>query len=79
MKKSIRCPSCNQHVLQKSSTDAPMKLRLKGRLSADSEGLHAQCFWCSNPVTLPLEVGFQKASPAPGERFVLRTGTSDDS
>lgn len=77
MKKSIRCPSCNQHILQKS-TEGPMKLRLKGKLEADHQGLHAQCFWCGNGVTLPLEVAFQKAAPAPGERFILKTVTSED-
>lgn len=77
--RSIRCPNCNQHVLQKSAEG--IRFRLKGQIRSDDEGLHAKCYWCNTSVTLPVDVALSQPAPAPGERFILqkgKKGTSKD-
>lgn len=71
VQKSIRCPKCNGHVLQKSESGA--RFRIKGTIRSDADGLHANCRWCSAPVTLPLDIVMKSHAPAKAiERFVLR-------
>ena len=60
MSESMRCPhkGCKGHVMQKSRAGG-VKLRLKGHINVDEQGLHASCYWCGGSVTLPIEL--QKA------------------
>lgn len=60
---------CKGSLIQKSENGA-LQLRIKGKVTVDSSGLHANCFWCSEPVTLPLEL---KKSVPTVERFFIPT------
>lgn len=73
VRQSIRCPKCSQHVLQKSS-DGGIRFRLKGKITSDDKGLHANCYWCGTAVTLPLDVALRPAS-SPGSRLLLKAAT----
>jgi hypothetical protein len=56
-------------LIQKSASGG-LDLRIKGKVTVDDSGLHAQCFWCGDPVTLPLEL--KKGAPVvPAERLVI--------
>lgn len=62
--KSIRCPECKNHLLQKSG--GTEQLRVQGALTFTAQGLKAQCYWCKESVTLSL--GLREIRP---ERLVL--------
>lgn len=74
--RSIRCPSCNQHVLQKSE-GGKVRLRLKGALVSDSDGLHGSCRWCGTKVTLPLVVQSKALAAGSSEKLILRARARD--
>jgi hypothetical protein len=60
----VRCPKCKNMLLQKS--DRGTRVRTKGPLTFSQDGAcRAQCYWCGEAVTVPLEL--RKAA----ERFVL--------
>lgn len=45
-----RCPHCSESVLQKSEEGT--RLRLKGVMVSNIDGLHAKCYWCGGDVTV---------------------------
>lgn len=64
---AMRCPKCSNKLIQKSGTST--RLRLKGAVEFSDDGrCRAQCFWCSEPVDLPLAL--QKAADEE-ERFTI--------
>lgn len=64
----MRCPQCKNKVLQKS--DSGVKLRTKGAIQFAPDGsCTAQCYWCSTPVQVPVQLT-KSIDPEP-ERFVL--------
>lgn len=60
---------CKNNLIQKSASGG-MDLRIKGKVTIDDAGLHASCFWCSAPVTLPIELK-KSVLPSTEERFVI--------
>jgi biotin synthase-like enzyme len=59
----MKCPRCKNSLLQKSETGT--RVRTKGPLVFTKSGAcRAQCYWCGQSVTIPLEL--RKA-----EKFVL--------
>ena len=65
----MRCPQCNNKVLQKS--ESGVKLRTKGPIQFTADGrCTAQCYWCSTSVEVPVQL--TKAIEPEPERFVLR-------
>lgn len=64
----MRCPKCNQRIVQKQAEAT--QIRTKGRLLLKSDGAHTQCFWCGADVVLPLKL----VEPAvkPGTKLILR-------
>ena len=60
----MRCPKCENMILQKSEGDT--KMRTKGLITFSKSGrCVAQCYWCGNKVYVPVEL---KKSSA---KFVL--------
>lgn len=65
----MRCPQCNNKVLQKSD-DGSVRLRVKGQLTFTADGLcKAQCFWCSTEVAV--EAQLTKSLEPKAQRFVI--------
>ncbi len=66
----MKCPHtpCKGSIIQKSDSGG-LKLRIKGQVTVDDSGLHAQCYWCGEEVTLPLEL--KKSAPIAFERFLI--------
>lgn len=65
----MKCPHCNNKLLQKAGGD--INVRLKGKVTIDQDGIcHAQCFWCGKPVEAPLEL--RKGFKLEDERFYVR-------
>lgn len=63
----MRCPHCDNKLLQKSGTAT--RLRIKGVVEIGDDGIaKAQCFWCSGSVTLPIEL---KKAADDEERFTI--------
>jgi hypothetical protein len=51
----MKCPKCKNALLQKS--DQGTRVRTKGPIVFDNDGsCTAQCYWCGDPVTIPLEL-----------------------
>jgi RNase P subunit RPR2 len=49
----MRCPRCKNKLLQKSGTR--IRVRTKGPLVFTEDGsCSAQCYWCGEPVAVPL-------------------------
>jgi len=64
----MRCPNCNNKVLQKSG--GKTRLRTQGQIVFDEDGTcHTQCYWCKSPVEVPLELGDVVVED---ERFYLK-------
>ena len=60
----MRCPKCKNSILQKSNGET--KIRTKGPMVFSKSGAcTTKCFWCGEPVAVPLEL--RKA-----ERFILK-------
>jgi hypothetical protein len=60
---------CKGSLIQKSASGG-LDLRIKGKVTVDDAGLHAQCFWCGDAVTLPLEL--KKGVPVvQAERLII--------
>lgn len=65
----MRCPYCNNHVLQKSGDQ--IRLRTQGQIVFDEQGVcHAKCYWCKALVEIPIEI--QDGTSISSERFFLR-------
>lgn len=65
----MRCPQCNNKVLQKSD-NGETKLRSKGPITFGSDGrCKAQCYWCGTDVVVP--VTLTKSLEPRVERFVI--------
>ena len=73
--KPMRCPNpkCTGHVVQKSMNSSGVRLRLKGALTLAPDGLHGKCFWCNEPVVLPLEL----KKSIPKDRFTIKVTQKD--
>lgn len=65
----MRCPHCDNKLLQKSGTTT--RLRITGAIEIDDDGIaKAQCFWCKTRVEIPVEL--KKAAAAEDvERFTI--------
>lgn len=51
----MRCPNCNNRVLQKSGNDT--RVRTEGPITFDASGTaRAKCYWCKSMVELPIEM-----------------------
>ena len=59
-----RCPQCKNAVLQKSGTTT--EVRIRGKLIFKSGKCTAQCYWCREPIELPMSL--EKGA---GETFVI--------
>jgi len=59
----MRCPKCKNHVLQKSETR--IRLRTKGAIIFEDGVCKSQCYWCREPIEIPVELIPSK------ERFVI--------
>lgn len=67
----MRCPHCNNKVLQKSGSIT--KLRTDGPVEFRDDGTcRTKCFWCKAQVELPLELA--AGVDVGEERFVIRKG-----
>jgi hypothetical protein len=63
----VRCPHCDNRLLQKSGSST--KVRITGCLEIDEDGMaKAQCYWCKGAVTLPISF---KATTTESERFTI--------
>lgn len=51
---NLRCPRCKNHVLQKS--EVKTKLRTKGPLVFEGEVCKTQCYWCGEPIEIPIQI-----------------------
>ncbi len=68
----MRCPKCKQRVLQKSGSET--RMRTRGAVVFSEDGLcKAQCYWCREPIELPLEIKVDTKIPA--ERFIIPPST----
>ena len=64
----MRCPKCKNQVLQKSG--ATTTLRTEGRLTFNDSGVClAKCFWCKEPVEIPIQI--KDDVPISEERFYV--------
>ncbi len=59
-----RCPKCRNAVLQKSEQGT--RVRIKGPVVFANGHCLAQCYWCNEPVKLPMSL--EKGA---GETFVI--------
>ncbi len=64
----MRCPVCNNHVLQKSGSRT--KLRTHGPIEFEDGVCHTQCYWCKAPVEIPMEI--KSGTQLPSEKFFVR-------
>lgn len=64
----MKCPSCGNHVLQKSGKRT--RLRTKGQIVFEQGLCKAQCYWCGSEIEIPLEI--RDGTPIVQEQFVLR-------
>lgn len=65
----MRCPKCNNKLLQKSGTTT--RLRTKGIHTFDENGnCSAQCYWCGEKVDVPVKV--IEGTPIPSETFYVK-------
>ena len=65
----MKCPHCKGKILQKAGDE--VAVRLTGKVTVDQDGVcHAQCFWCKEPIEVPLEL--RKGCQIEGERFYVR-------
>ena len=63
----MRCPKCNNHVLQKSGKRT--KLRVQGAITFEGDMCLTKCFWCKAPIAVPIKIEDTKQTPA--ETFYL--------
>ena len=49
----MRCPKCNQNVVQTSADGSEIRLRITGQIVIRQGQLEVQCFWCKEPLLLP--------------------------
>ena len=64
---SIRCPNCQNKVLQKS--EDKIRLRTHGAVTFAEGSCSLRCYFCKTSVELPLDL--VKSTSAP-ERLVIR-------
>jgi RNase P subunit RPR2 len=63
----MRCPHCQNHLLQKSGERT--RLRIQGPVVIENGVAVAKCFWCNEPVRIPIKI--DDTTPIPAERFIL--------
>ena len=69
----MRCPHCNNKLIQKSGSET--KIRTKGKQIIDSNNRYrTQCFWCNEPVELPLRI--VEGTEIPSETFYVNGAAS---
>jgi hypothetical protein len=65
----MRCPGCNNKVIQRSGRE--IKIRTKGKHVIDEDNRYwAQCFWCGKDVQLPLQI--TEGTQIPSEAFYVK-------
>lgn len=68
----MRCPNCDNHILQKSGSVT--KVRIRGRIVIENGKCTAQCYWCKSMVEVPLQIADEITVPS--ERFILSRNKS---
>lgn len=63
----MRCPKCKNRLLQKSGGQT--RLRTQGPLVFSDGECHTKCYWCGEPVEVPLELS--KSAQVPSEKFTI--------
>ena len=63
----MRCPKCNNHVLQKSGDR--IKLRVQGAITFQDDACITRCFWCKAEIAIPIKL--QTTEPIASEKFYL--------
>lgn len=64
----MRCPNCDNRLLQKSG--GKTRVRTQGPLVFNGDGkCRTKCYWCGSPVEVPLEL--QKGLKVQAEKYVL--------
>ena len=63
---SMRCPHCNNHVLQRGA-DGRLTLRPKGQVRFAKSACHLECYFCGEALELALGLTLGAS-----ERLVVR-------
>lgn len=50
----MKCPYCNNHILQKSGDS--IKLRTHGQIIIKNDLAETKCFWCKEAIEIPLTI-----------------------